>query len=304
VLKHAENVPGCALAIEDVLREAGAVEGSFATLLIDREGAARVIDDRRVALVALTGSTRAGRSVAARAGQAIKKSVLELGGSDPYIVLEDADLDLAASMCAQGRLVNSGQSCIAAKRFIVVEQVRARFEELFVELMRRARVGHPRDVETEVGPQAREDLRASLHAQVQRSVERGAKLLIGGELPLGPGFYYSPTVLSAVEPGMAAFDEETFGPVAAIVSARDEERAIELANLSPYGLGAAVFTRDLGRGERIAHERLEAGSCFVNAFVRSDSRLPFGGVRESGYGRELSKHGIQELVNIKTVYVA
>lgn len=304
VLKHAENVPGCALAIERVFREAGAIDGAFTTLLIDREQAARVIRDRRVAAVALTGSTRAGRSVAATAGEALKKTVLELGGSDAYVVLADADLEHAAEVCAASRLVNSGQSCIAAKRFIVVESVRDRFEALLAARLRAKAMGDPRSEGTDVGPQAREDLRAELHRQVQASVAMGAKVLLGCELPEGPGFYYPPSALTDVRPGMPAFDEEVFGPVAAVISAKDEEDAIALANRSIFGLGGAVFTRDLERGRAIAETRLEAGACFVNAFVRSDPRLPFGGVKESGYGRELARHGMLEFVNAKTVYVA
>ncbi len=304
VLKHAESVPGCALAIERIMREAGAPEGVFTTLLIDREQAARVIRDRRVAAVTLTGSTRAGRAVAATAGEVLKKTVLELGGSDAYVVLEDADLDLAAEACATSRLINSGQSCIAAKRFIVVDAVREAFTERFVARMRAARVGDPRDRDTLVGPQAREDLRAELHRQVEASVAAGARVALGGALPEGPGFFYPPSVLLDVRPGMVAFDEEVFGPVAGVVGARDEREAIALANRSVYGLGGAVFTRDLERGRRIAETELQAGSCFVNAFVRSDPRLPFGGIGESGYGRELGRHGLLELVNVKTVWVA
>jgi succinate-semialdehyde dehydrogenase/glutarate-semialdehyde dehydrogenase len=303
VLKHAESVPGCALAIERVIREAGVSDGIFTTLLADRAQAARVIEDRRIAAVTITGSTRAGRSVASTAGKALKKTVLELGGSDPYVVLADADLALAAETCAKSRLINSGQSCIAAKRFVVVASVRREFEERLVAHMRAAKVGDPRREDTEVGPQARGDLREELHGQVRASLEQGARAALGCELPEGPGFFYPPSVLTGVTPGMRAFDEETFGPVAAVIEAKDEEHAIELANLSPYGLGAAVFTRDLERGRRIAEHRLNAGSCFVNAFVRSDPRLPFGGIAESGYGRELGRIGMLELVNVKTVYV-
>ncbi len=303
VLKHAENVPGCALAIEQIFREAGAIDGTFTTLLIDREQAARVIRDRRIAAVTLTGSTRAGRSVASTAGEMLKKSVLELGGSDPYVVLADADVERAADTCVTSRLINSGQSCIAAKRFIVVEEVRERFEARVIERMGAARMADPRREDTDVGPQAREDLRAALHDQVERSVAAGAEARLGGQLPEGAGFFYPPSVLTGVRPGMAAFDEEVFGPVAAVTAARDEEDAIALANASTYGLGAAVFTRDLDKGRRIAETRLNAGACFVNAFVRSDPRLPFGGIGESGYGRELARHGLREFVNAKTVYI-
>jgi succinate-semialdehyde dehydrogenase/glutarate-semialdehyde dehydrogenase len=240
--------------------------------------------------------------VAAKAGSLLKKSVLELGGSDPYLVLADADVGAAAQTCAQSRLINSGQSCIAAKRFIVVEGVRRAFEERFVERMRARKMGDPLAEDTDLGPLARADLRDALHRQVEGSVALGARVLLGGEVPSGPGAFYPPTVLTDVRKGMPVHDEETFGPVAAVIAARDEADAIRIANDSPFGLGAAVFTRDPGRGERVARE-LEAGSCFVNALVRSDPRLPFGGVKESGYGRELSDFGIREFVNVKTVYI-
>lgn len=303
LLKHASNVPGCALAIDEVFRSAGSPPGLFRALLVGAERVPELIEAPEVAAVTLTGSTPAGRAVAARAGQCLKKTVLELGGSDPYLVLEDADLELAAETCAVSRLINGGQSCIAAKRFLVVEPVRRRFEELFVERMRARATGDPLDEGTALGPQARTDLRDALHAQVQESLARGARLLLGGRVPAGPGAFYPPTVLADVGPGMPAHDEELFGPVAAVVPVRDEEEAVRVANDSAFGLGAAVFTADLGRGERLA-ARLEAGSVFVNAFVRSDPRLPFGGVKASGYGRELSSFGIREFVNVKTVYVA
>jgi succinate-semialdehyde dehydrogenase / glutarate-semialdehyde dehydrogenase len=234
----------------------------------------------------------------------LKKTVLELGGSDAYLVMEDADLELAASVCTKGRLVNCGQSCIAAKRFIVVEPVRREFEQRFVQKMQAARQGDPMEMATEIGPLARHDLRETLHRQVERSIEGGARCLLGGEIPAGPGAYYPPTVLTDVGKGMPAWDEELFGPVAAIIPVRDEAQAIATANDSLFGLGGAVITRDVARGERIAAESLEAGCVFVNDSVRSDPRLPFGGVKESGYGRELSAYGIREFVNIKTVFVA
>jgi succinate-semialdehyde dehydrogenase / glutarate-semialdehyde dehydrogenase len=301
LLKHASNVTGCALAIEDILTTAGVPPGAFQALLVSSSRVGEVIDAPQVRAVTLTGSTPAGRDVASRAGRAIKKTVLELGGSDPYLVLEDADLESAAETCVRSRLINSGQSCIAAKRFLVVNPVRARFEDLFVEKMRARKMGDPRE-SPDVGPLARHDLREGLHRQVTASVERGARLRLGGTLPPGPGAFYPPTVLTEVRKGMPAFDEETFGPVAAIVPVRDEDEAVRLANDSPFGLGAAVFTADHARGERVA-ARLEAGNVFVNALVASDPRLPFGGVKESGYGRELSRHGIREFVNTKTVYV-
>ena len=230
--------------------------------------------------------------------------MLELGGSDPYLILEDADLDLTVEACAAGRLLNSGQSCIAAKRFIAASGIQEEFEQRLVGKLKSVKMGDPMDEDTEIGPLARSDLRETLHRQVRESIQQGARCLLGGDIPEGKGFFYPPTVLTGVRPGMPVFDEETFGPVAAVISAADEEEAIRLANQSNYGLGAAVFTRDIQRGEFIAAERLEAGNCFVNAFVKSDPRLPFGGIKESGYGRELSSYGIKSFVNIKTVYVA
>ncbi|MCA9721519.1 MAG: NAD-dependent succinate-semialdehyde dehydrogenase, partial [Gemmatimonadetes bacterium] len=303
LLKHAANVPGCALAIEDVFRDAGFPAGLFRTLLISHQQSKAVIRNRAVAAVTLTGSTRAGKAIAKEAGAQLKKCVLELGGSDPYLILEDADLDLAVEACATSRLINSGQSCIAAKRFLVVPSVREAFERKLVDRMRRAVVGDPLLEETTVGPQARVDLRDDLHAQVEASVAKGARLLLGGTVPPGPGAFYPPTVLTDVKRGMPAYSEELFGPVAAIIPVKDEAAAIKVANDSIYGLGAAVFTTDAARGERIAADRLEAGSCFVNAFVKSDPRLPFGGIKQSGFGRELARHGLLEFQNAKTVYV-
>jgi succinate-semialdehyde dehydrogenase/glutarate-semialdehyde dehydrogenase len=303
VLKHASNVPGCALAVENVFRMAGFPEGAFRTLLVGSARVESIIEHPLVRAVTLTGSTPAGRAVARKSGEMLKKTVLELGGSDAYVVLEDADLAEAVTACVTSRLINSGQSCIAAKRFIVVDRIRARFEALFVEQMRAKRVGDPLDEKTDVGPQARFDLRDDLHRQVQASARMGAERLLGGEIPPGKGAYYPPTVLANVRKGMPAFDEELFGPVAAIIPARDEKDAVRIANDSVFGLGAAVFTGDAVRGEIVASNDLDAGSCFVNTFVRSDPRLPFGGVKESGYGRELSQYGIKEFVNIKTVYV-
>ncbi len=301
LLKHASNVCGCALAIQEIFTTAGLPDGAFRALLVASERVGGLIEKPAVRAVTLTGSTPAGRSVAEHAGRVLKKTVLELGGSDPYVVLEDADLEDAAETCVKSRLINSGQSCIAAKRFIVVEAVRKRFEELFVATMRTKTMGDPRE-SPDVGPLARRDLRDALHGQVTRSVERGARLLLGGTVPEGPGAFYPPTVLGDVRKGMPAYDEETFGPVAALIAARDEAEAVRLANDSPFGLGAAVFTTDQERGERVA-ARIEAGNVFVNALVASDPRLPFGGVKESGYGRELSRFGIREFVNVKTVYV-
>ena len=303
LLKHASNVPGCALAIQDVFRDAGFPEDLFRALLIDHELSARLMEEPLLRAVTLTGSVRAGKAVAAKAGSLVKKTVLELGGSDAYVILEDADLERAVETCVTSRLINSGQSCIAAKRFVVVESVRKDFEERMVGRMRAARMGEPSDPGTDVGPQARVDLRDELHRQVRDSVDAGARCLLGGEVPDGPGAFYPPTVLTDVVPGMPAYDDELFGPVAAIIAADDEADAIRIANDSVFGLGAAVFTEDRQRGERIAREELQAGACFVNAFVRSDPRLPFGGIKESGYGRELSPLGIREFVNVKTVWV-
>src|SRR5262245_14647201 len=303
VLKHAGNVPGCALAIEEVLRSAGFPESLFRSVLVPGRKVAALIRHPLVAAVTLTGSTAAGKAVAKVAGEELKKSVLELGGSDPYLVLADADLEASVRTCVASRLTNAGQSCIAAKRFIVVESLRKPFEEAFVERMRAVSMGDPLREETQLGPQARRDLRDELHDQVRRSVEAGARCLLGGEIPPGPGAFYPPTVLSDVRKGMPACDEELFGPVAAILPVRDEAEAIATANDSVFGLGAAVFTADAARGERIAERELEAGACFVNASVKSDPRLPFGGIKTSGFGRELSYHGIREFVNVKTVYV-
>jgi succinate-semialdehyde dehydrogenase / glutarate-semialdehyde dehydrogenase len=303
LLKHASNVPGSALAIEEVLRDAGFPDGLFRTLLIGNRQVSQVIAHERVVAVTLTGSSAAGKAVAAQAGERLKKTVLELGGSDAYLILADADLDEAVAVCVESRLINSGQSCIAAKRFIVPQRLSGEIERRFVAAMEKRSMGDPLAPGVEVGPQARRDLRDALHAQVEASVRRGARCLLGGSMPDGPGAFYPPTVLADVAPGMPAYDEELFGPVAALIAVDSEEEAIRVANDSVFGLGAAVFTRDTARGEAIAAHRLSAGSCFVNALVRSDPRLPFGGIKQSGYGRELGTFGIQEFVNIKTVYV-
>ena len=300
VLKHAENVQGCGRALESLFLDAGLPRGLFANLPLGVERVPALIRDRRIAAVTLTGSTRAGRAVAEAAGGALKKCVLELGGSDAYVVLEDADLELAARTCVTSRLINAGQSCIAAKRFVVVESVRAEFTARVVEEMRAKKTGDPRGA-VDLGPLARSDLRDALHLQVRRSIERGARCLLGGELPSGRGFFYPPTVLAGVAAGMPAYEEELFGPAAAILAARDEAHAIALANDSNHGLGAAVFTRDVERGLELAKRELQAGSVFVNDFVRSDPRLPFGGIKDSGFGRELAGYGLREFVNVKTV---
>jgi len=303
VLKHASNVPGCSLAIEDIFSKAGFPPNLFQNILLAGKRVGRLITQPFIRAVTLTGSQSAGREVAAAAGKLLKKTVLELGGSDPYIVLEDAELEKTVEACVASRLLNSGQSCIAAKRFVVVEAVLERFEELLVTQMEAKKMGDPLQEDTEVGPQARSDLRDDLHRQVQASIERGARCLLGGRMPQGDGTFYPPTVLGNVKKGMPVYDEETFGPVAAVVVVRNEAEAIRTANDTDFGLGAAVFTGDVDRGEQIAVDDLEAGNCFVNAFVRSDPRLPFGGIKQSGYGRELSHYGIKEFVNIKSVYV-
>jgi succinate-semialdehyde dehydrogenase/glutarate-semialdehyde dehydrogenase len=300
ILKHASNVSGCALEIESVFVDAGFPAGAFSTLLISSGRVAGLVADRRVRAVTLTGSTPAGRAVASVAGQHLKKTVLELGGSDPYLILDEAELERTAQDCAAARLVNGGQSCVAAKRFIVLEAFRPRFEALLVEAIGRRRTGDPLAADTDVGPQARRDLRDELHAQVEASIAAGARLLLGGQVPEGPGAMYPPTVLTGVTPGMPAYDQELFGPVAAIIAARDEDDAIRIANDSDFGLGAAVYTTDRTQAQRVV-DRLDAGNCFINGFVRSDPRLPFGGVKDSGYGRELAAFGIREFVNIKTV---
>ncbi len=303
VLKHASNVPGCALAIEDVFRQAGFPKDVFRTLLVGSEAVSSIVEDPRIAAVTLTGSAPAGRSVAATAGACLKKTVLELGGSDPYLILKDADVATAADACVTSRMINAGQSCIAAKRFIVEEPVAEAFESAVIQAMSRKVTGDPQDPKTDLGPLARLDLRSELHEQVQHSVEAGAACPLGGQLPEGPGAFYPPTVLTNVRNGMPAYGEELFGPVAAIIRVADEDQAVAVANDTEFGLGAAVFTRDPVRGRALARERLVAGACFVNTFVRSDPRLPFGGIRASGYGRELGRHGIHEFVNTKTIWV-
>lgn len=303
ILKHASNVSGCALAIEEVFKEAGFPENLFRTILVPSSQMETVIKNEKIKAVTLTGSVPAGESVAKTAGSVLKKTVMELGGSDPYVILEDADLNMAADTCVTARLINGGQSCIAAKRFIVVEEVYESFKKLFVEKMKSKKMGDPFDESNYIGPQASVPLRDELHQQVVKTTELGAELLLGGKIPEIKGAYYPPTVLSNVKKGMPAYDEELFGPVAAIIKAKDENEAIQIANDTIFGLGAAVFTRDVERGEKIAKEKLLAGCCFVNAFVKSDPRLPFGGIKESGYGRELSAFGIKEFVNIKTIFV-
>lgn len=303
LLKHASNVPGCAKMMEQMFRKVGFPRDVFTNLSINTEMVEPIIAHPFVKAVTLTGSEKAGSAVASTAGKYIKKAVLELGGSDPYLILEDADLDLAVEVCAEGRLKNNGQSCIGAKRFIVVESVYADFLAKFKAKMSEAKMGDPFAEDTVLGPLARPDLRDNLHRQVEESIEKGAECILGGSIPDRKGAFYPATILTNVQPGMPAYEEELFGPVAAVFKVKDEAEAIQIANDTNFGLGAAVFTQNATRGERIAKEGLEAGSCFVNGMVGSDPRLPFGGINISGYGRELSHYGIREFTNIKTVWI-
>ncbi|MCX2819705.1 NAD-dependent succinate-semialdehyde dehydrogenase [Haladaptatus sp. F3-133] len=302
ILKHASNVPGCALAIEEVFDRAGYPDGVFTTVLAETDAVEPMLEHDAVRAVTLTGSNRAGSAVGETAGREIKKTVLELGGSDPFVVLDDADVDEAARVGARSRNLNSGQSCIAAKRFVVHQDVYEGFLERFVEEVEALNVGDPTDEDVDVGSQARGDLRDELHGQVRDSVEAGAEAVVGGEPLDREGYYYPPTVLTDVPDGCPASEEELFGPVAAVFRVSDEDEAIDRANDSPYGLGASIWTDDVERGERVAG-RIKAGSTFVNELVKSDPRLPFGGVKKSGYGRELGRDGIREFTNRKTVWV-
>ena len=302
VLKHASNVSRCALEIEHIFRECGFPEGAFRTVLVPGAETGTLIADPRVAAVTLTGSEEAGIAVASASGRHLKKHVLELGGSDAFIVLEDADLDAAAQTAVGARFQNTGQSCIAAKRFIVVESVAEEFEHKFAEKAAKLRVGDPLQRETQIGPVARGDLRDELDRQVQATVQMGARVLLGGKPVEGKGSFYEPTIVTNVTPEMPMFREETFGPAAAIIHARDTEHAIELANSSQFGLGGNLWTRNIEQGRQLAR-RLESGALFLNGMTASDPRLPFGGVKHSGYGRELSVFGIREFVNIQTVWI-
>ena len=303
ILSHSENVTGCALEIEKIIHTSGIPADLFRTILVQNENMKPVIQHNGIAAVTLTGSTGAGKIVASQAGEALKKTVLELGGSDPSIILADADIKQAAESCVNSRTLNSGQSCIAAKRFVVVEEVYNEFVAEFKKLMESKKVGDPFDEATDVGPMAREDLRDGLHDQVQKSIKAGAKCTLGGEKPGAAGSFYPVTILENVTKGMPAYDEELFGPVASIIKVKDEAEAIKVANDSIYGLGASIYSKDVEKAEKIAAEQLEAGCCFVNDFVKSDPRLPFGGIKQSGYGRELGLYGIREFVNTKTVYL-
>jgi acyl-CoA reductase-like NAD-dependent aldehyde dehydrogenase len=302
VLKHASNVSRAALDIERVFQECGFPQGAFRTVLVPGSETGVLIEDPRIAAVTLTGSDVAGMAVAATSGRVLKKNVLELGGSDAFIVLADADLDAAAQTAARARFQNTGQSCIAAKRFIVVEEVADAFVHKFVEATAKLSVGDPLERGTQIGPMARGDLRDALHQQVRASIAQGAQVLLGGKPRDSKGYYYEPTIMSNVTPAMPIFREETFGPVAAVISARDAEHALELANDSEFGLGGNLWTRDIGQARKLAR-RIESGAVFINGMTASDPRLPFGGIKHSGYGRELSSFGIREFVNIQTIWI-
>lgn len=302
LLKHASNVPQCALAIEKIIKDAGLPENVFRTLMIGASQVQSVIEDDRVSAVTLTGSEPAGRQVASHAGASIKKSVLELGGSDPFVVLEDADIRDAARNALISRFLNTGQSCIAAKRFIVVNDIAADFIAEFKSQVETLKVGNPMDKSTTLAPMARKDLRDELHEQVTDSISKGATVVTGCQPVEGPGAFYQASILANVKPGMRAYDEEFFGPVAIVINANDEADALRIANDSRFGLGGSVWTADTNRGEAFAR-KVESGSVFVNGFVKSDPRLPFGGIKASGYGRELSHHGMHEFVNAKTIWI-
>lgn len=304
ILKHAEITTACALDIEELFQHAGAPDGLFQTLLLTHDGCETLIRHPAVQAVTLTGSTGAGKKVASIAGSELKKVVLELGGNDPYLVLADADPEKAAEICVKSRMVNNGETCIAAKRFITQPENHDAFVEAVVRNMKAYGMGDPMDASTTLGPMASERLRKELHDQVLRSLDEGAECLLGGDIPEGKGFYYPATVLSGVTPDMTAAREELFGPVAVILRAQSEENALQIANDSDFGLGACVITGDVSHGQELAETKVEAGACFVNTGVASDPRLPFGGIKKSGFGRELSHLGIREFCNIKTVYIA
>ena len=303
LLKHAENTTECALLIEQLMHESGISEDLFRTIIIDIPHVEEVIHNPGVHAVTFTGSSRVGAIIASQAGAVLKPSVVELGGNDPYIILDDADVEIAAQACAMSRLLNSGQSCIAGKRFIVDEKIHDLFMERLLEEIQVYKMGSPFDKDTRLGPIARGDLRAALHDQVVRSIDHGARCIAGGYIPDEDGFYYPITILADVAKSTPAYNEELFGPVFSIIKVENEEEAIRIANDTNYGLGAAIFSTNETRAEEIAAKELQAGSCFINDFVRSDPRLPFGGIKDSGYGRELSMYGIKEFVNVKTVYL-
>jgi len=303
ILKHASNVSGCALKIQEIFEDAGFPKGAFTTVLTPSKNVESMIENPLIKAVSLTGSGPAGSAVAETAGKNLKKSLLELGGNDAYLVLEDADLKVALDKSVASRMVNAGQSCIGAKRIIVVESVYDEFLKMMKAELKKYKIGDPRKKATKTGPMARMDLRDEVHAQVKKSIDAGAELVLGGKIPKRKGAFYSVTLLSKVKSGMPAFDDEIFGPVVSLISAKDTEEAIAMANDSIFGLGAAIFSKDIKKAQRIAAERIEAGSVAINDFVRSNPKLPFGGVKQSGFGRELSKEGILEFVNVKTVVI-
>lgn len=302
VLKHSSNVPQCALLIEEIMSSTLIEEKIFSTLLIEGSATDAIVSDERIAAVTVTGSEEAGRRVAEVAGAHLKKTVLELGGSDPFIILEDADLERAAAVACASRTINAGQSCIAAKRFIVVKKVHRKFVELFEDAIKGLKMGNPMDESVTIGPLARRDLVDVLDQQVARSVEKGAVIVLGGRPVSGTGYFYEPTILTNVQKGMPAYDEELFGPVASVIEVKNADEAIEVANNSRFGLGASIWTKKIKKAEEYA-SRIESGAVFINDMVKSDPRMPFGGIKKSGYGRELGEYGIKEFVNVKTVVV-
>jgi len=303
ILKHAPISTGTAFKIETLFRDAGFNEHLFRTVVVADRNASPIITHPKIAAITLTGSVRAGKTVAALAAGAMKKTVLELGGNDPYVILADADLELAATQCVTSRMNNAGQSCIAAKRIIAVKSIQPELAQLITAKLKQYKMGDPEDPETTIGPLARADLRDKVHNQVQQTIAQGATLIMGGDIPSDTGFYYPPTLLTNVKKGMTAYDEEVFGPVISIITAENEDDAIHIANDSLYGLGAGIFSKDIARAEKIAAEKIQSGSCAINGFVASDPRLPFGGIKESGFGRELAQDGIHSFVNVKTITV-
>ena len=304
LLKHAENVTGSALMLEKIYREAGLPENLFKVLLISHDQSDSIIEHDLVRGVTLTGSPGAGKIIGKKAGEALKKTVLELGSNDAYMVLEDADLELAVETCVQGRLYNNGETCVAAKRFIVVDKVYDKFKEAFVKQMSNIKAGDPTKEDSDIGPMARKDLREELHEQVEESVKKGAKILCGGKMPEGDGFYYPATVLAELKPGMPAYDDELFGPVASLIKAKDDEDAMRIANDSRFGLGGGIFSKDEERAKELAKNHFDTGMVFINSFGLAKPNMPFGGVKNSGYGREHGTFGLHEFVNVKSVMIA
>ena len=304
LLKHAENVTGTGILLEQIYKDAGLPENLFKTLVISHDQSDEVIENKRVRGVTLTGSPSAGRIIGEKAGKALKKTVLELGSNDAYIVLDDADLELAVKTCVQGRLYNNGETCVAAKRFIVVDAVYDKFRDAFVEQMKNIKLGDPTSEDSDLGPMARKDLREELHEQVEESVKKGAKILCGGKLPEGDGFYYPATVLENLEPGQPAYDDELFGPVASLIKAKDTDDAMRIANDSRFGLGGGIFSKDEAKAKELAQKHFDTGMVFINSFGLAKPNMPFGGVKDSGYGREHGGFGLHEFVNAKSVMMA